>query len=182
MRLSRPRAVTGRYPLLGILLLAIASSLVLTGCDRLTGGGWINSLNVVSGARATFSFTARCRDTTVAGLPVAELYDGQFQFDDRGFDPRVWVHGDVSPTVFASAPGETCRQVHEEEVIPASGFQGIYRTKPGVFPPGEGEFVVTVFDGGEGQAIDDDEICVDLAGSVTYTNCGPVQGGNIQVD
>jgi hypothetical protein len=182
MRLSRPRAVTGRY-LLGIVLLAIASSLVLTGCDRLTGGGWINSLNVVSGGRATFAFSARCRDTTVGGVPVAELYDGQFQFDDRGFNPVVWVHGDVDPNVFGTVPGETCRQVASEtELVPLSGFQGTFRTKPGVFPVGQGEFSVAVFDGGEGQSIDDDVICVDLAGGVTYTNCGPVRGGNIQVD
>jgi len=181
-RLSRLGAA-GRRPLLGIVLLVIASSFVVAGCDRLTGGGWIQSLNVVSGGRANFGFTAKCRNTTVDGVPVAELYDGQFQLDDRGFNPRVWVHGDVEPNVFGAVPGETCRQVASEtELIPLSGFQGTYRTKPDVFPSGQGEFVVTVFDGGEGQSIDDDEICVDLAGGVTYFNCGVVQGGNIQVE
>jgi len=183
MRLSRLGAESGRRPLLGIILLVVAFSFVVAGCDRLTGGGWIQSLNVVSGGRANFGFNAKCRNTTVDGLPVAELYDGQFQLDDRGFNPRVWVHGDVEPNVFGTVPGETCSQVASEtELLQLSGFQGTYRTKPGVFPSGQGEFVVAVFDGGEGQSIDDDVICFDLAGAVIYSNCGPVQGGNIQVE
>jgi predicted small secreted protein len=186
MRLSRLGAESGRRPLLGLIVLVIASSFVVTGCDRLTGGGWIQSAAVLSGGKATFGFSAKCRDTTVDGVPIAELYDGQFQFDDRSFNPRVRVHGDVEPNVFGTAPGQTCRQVANDLHVvrqQLSGFQGTYRTQPAVVPSSEGEFAVSVFDAGEGgNLLDDDQLCVDLTGGVTYFNCGPVQGGNIQVN
>jgi hypothetical protein len=186
MRLSRLGAESGRRSLLGIIALVIASAFVVSGCDRLTGGGWIESAALLADGKANFGFSAKCRNTTVDGVPVAELYDGQFQFDDRAFNPRVRIHGDIEPIpVFGTVVGQTCRQVASDlHLVPQmlSGFQGTYRTQPEVVPAATGEFVVTVFDGGEGGILDDDEICVDLAGGITYMNCGAVQGGNIQVN
>jgi hypothetical protein len=165
-------------------MVAVASSLIATGCDRLTGGGWIESAAVLSDGKATFSFTAKCRNTTVDGVPVAEMYDGQFQFDDRAFDPALKIHGDVEPTVFGQVVGQTCREAASELHVvrqQLSGFEGTYRTQPPVVPSRDGAFAVVVFDGGEGQALDGDEICVQLVGGFTYTNCGLVQQGEIQV-
>jgi hypothetical protein len=186
LRLSRLGAESGRRPLLALIVVAFASAFVVTGCDRLTGGGWIQSAAVLSGGKASFGFSAKCRNTTVAGVPTAELYDGQFQFDDRGFNPAVRIHGDIEPNVFGTVPEQTCRQVASDLHLvrqQLSGFQGTYRTQSAVVPSMNGDFVVTVFDGGEGGvALDDDEICVELAGGLTYFNCGFVQGGNIQVN
>jgi hypothetical protein len=175
---QRPR----RLRVAGPVALGIVATVMLAGCTTLTGGGWIPSLAL--GQKATFGFSAKCQDTTVDGVPVAQLYQGQFEFDDHSFSPLVRVHGDVEPDVFGTVPGQTCRQVAEERVNP-NGFRGTYETQPDVFPSLQGEFVVVVFDGGEPATINGDMICVDLVGpglpTNEYFNCGVVQGGNIQI-
>jgi hypothetical protein len=179
----RPRIFrrgSGNRRTLGVIALLIAFAFLLTGCDRVTGGGWIPSLSP-TGGRATFSFTAKCRNRTIEGIPTAVFYEGQFEFDDHGFNPLVRVHGDVEPAEFFNVPGQSCRDLSRElDLVDLTGFQGTYRTQPEVFPSGQGEFAVAVFDGGE-SGINGDEICVSLAGGIEYLNCGVVQGGNIQV-
>jgi hypothetical protein len=170
-----------RVRLLGVIPVVIAFAFVASGCDTLTGGGWIQSLSLTLGQRASFSFTARCQTTRVDGIQMAEFYDGQFEFSDQAFDPLVRVHGDVEPAVFDSEPG-TCSEFKKAELntLMASGFQGTYRTKSQ--PSSQGEFVVGVADGGEPATISGDFICVSLFGpGIDYTNCGIVQGGNLQV-
>lgn len=185
MRLSRLGAESGRRSLLGIVLLVIVSSFVVSGCDRLTGGGWIPS--VEPGERATFGFTARCRNSTgVNGEPVALLYQGQFQYDDHAFNPAVRIHGTVVPDVFGTFPTRTCSDLAADPDFVTSSvgrFQGTFRTQPEIVPGVQGEFVVNVADGGEGGPLNGDEICVSLAGPIVYPPlwCGIVQGGNIQV-
>jgi hypothetical protein len=182
LRLRRLARDPVRLRLLAVLPLVIASTLVLTGCEKLTGGGWIPSL--MPGEKATFGFSAKCRDgTTALGLPVALLYEGQFEFDDHSANPQVVrVHGNVEPLDFANVVGQTCQDVaNEPDVLMTGVFGGTYRTQPKVGPSNTGEFLVEVIDGGEGGTINGDFFCVDLVGGVTYTNCGDVQGGNIQV-
>jgi predicted small secreted protein len=182
MRLSRLGAESGRRSLLGIIVLVIVSSFVVAGCDRLTGGGWIQS--VEPGERATFSFSARCRNSTVNGQPAALLYQGQFEYDDHAFNPLVRIHGTVVPDTFGTFPLQTCRQLATElDMSSLSRFQGTFRTQPEIIPGVQGEFVVAVSDGGEGGTLNGDEICVSLFGPIVYppTWCGLVQGGNIQV-
>jgi hypothetical protein len=165
---------------LGVIAVLIALAFLLTGCDRVTGGGWIPSLSP-TGGRATFSFTAKCRNRTIDGIPTAVFYEGQFEFDDHGFNPLVRVHGDVEPVEFFNVPEQSCRDLSRElDLVTLTGFQGTYRTQPQVLPGSQGEFAVAVFDGGE-SGINGDEICVSLAGGIEYLNCGVVQGGNIQV-
>jgi hypothetical protein len=185
LRLRRLARDPVRLRLLAVLPLVIVSTLVLTGCEKLTGGGWIPSL--APGEKATFGFSARCRDSTDAlGLPVALLYEGQFEFDDHAANPQVVrVHGDIEPPVFANVPG-TCQDVANELDVMMTGiFSGTYRTQPKMGPSSEGEFGVQVFDNGQGATIDDDVLCVDLVGfavgGLAYHNCGDVEGGNIQV-
>jgi hypothetical protein len=175
-----------RARVIGAAAVLVACSIVATGCDSMTGGGWIPSL--APGQKARFGFTARCKNTKVDGMPVAVFYDGQFDFDDRAFNPLARVHGTVEPFEFASVAGQTCQQVASEfdvaGVHPAlSQFGGTYRTKPAVGPSEQGDFAVTVTDEGEGQALGllRDNLCVDLAGALTYFNCGPVEGGDVQV-
>jgi hypothetical protein len=170
-----------RVRLLGVLPFVIAFALVASGCDTLTGGGWIQSASLTLGQRASFSFTARCQTTSVNGVQMAEFYDGQFEFSDQAFDPLVQVHGDVDPWLFASEPG-TCSGFKKTElnVLMTSAFQGTYRTKSQ--PSTQGEFIVGVADGGEPATITGDTICVSLDGpGIAYDNCGIVQGGNLQV-
>lgn len=162
------------------MLVLVAFAFVVTGCEKLTGGGWIPSL--MPGEKATFGFSAKCRDgTDELGNPVAQLFEGQFEFDDHAANPLVVrVHGDVEPQAFLNAPGQTCQDVASEP-LPVGRFGGTYRTQPKVGPSNTGEFLVTVIDGGEGGTINGDFICVELVGGVTYNNCNDVQGGNIQV-
>jgi hypothetical protein len=171
---ARRLRTVGVIPLVALAMLA-------SGCDKLTGGGWIQSESLVLGQKASFSFVAHCRNATVDGMPAAEFYDGEFEFSDQSFDPLVKIHGDVEPWVFGTEPGVTCSQFKKTDLnlFPASGFQGTYRIQ--VAPGGQGDFVVSVADAGEPASITGDTICVSLAGAVTYDNCGIVEGGNIQV-
>jgi hypothetical protein len=180
MRPPRLSRIGGKLRPLGLIAVLISFAFLLTGCDRVTGGGWIPSLSP-TGGRATFSFTAKCRNRTIGDVPTAVFYEGQFEFDDHGFNPMVRVHGDVEPAEFFNAPGQSCRELSRElDLVTLTGFQGTYRTQADVFPLSEGEFAVAVADAGE-PGVNGDEICVSLAGAVVYDNCGVVQGGNIQV-
>jgi hypothetical protein len=175
-----------RRRLLGVVPVVIVLAFLASGCSKLTGGGWIQSLDLVPGDRATFGFTARCQDTTVGGIPTAQLYDGQLQFDDHPFNPLVRVHGDVEPNFFGTVPGETCKDVSKETaLVTSTGFQGTYRTQSTLVPNIQGEFGVFVFDGGEPGSINGDFICVQLVNlfgvGADYVNCGEIQGGNIQI-
>jgi hypothetical protein len=171
----------GRLRLLGFIAVVIAFAFVLTGCEKLTGGGWIQSATLIPGQKATFGFNAKCKNTTVDGMPVAVFYEGQFEYDDHSFSPVVRIHGDVEPFDFASASGQTCKEVAAEPGLPFSAFGGTYRTQPQVVPSLSGDFAVFAADGGEPGSLNGDELTVSLAGGITYSNTGIVQGGNIQV-
>src|SRR5438445_6687187 len=166
-----------------IIPVVIAAVFVVSGCDKLTGGGWIQSMDLVLGDKATFAFSARCRTTWLDGVPTASFYDGQFEFDDHAANPLVRVHGNVNPFEFGGVAGQTCKQFTKTELsfLLESGFGGTYRTQPQVVPSLQGDFVVGVTDGGNPSSLDGDFICVLLAGGVVYDNCGDVQGGNITI-
>ena len=149
----------------------------------MTGGGWIPSLMPTQ--KATFGFSAKCKDTTMSGLPAAVFYEGQFQFTDNALD--VDVHGDVEPFEFATVVGSTCKQVGTE-INPfgrVGQFAGRFRTQDSAVVK-QGEFLVKVADSGNPRTIDGDEIDVELVGDgvgeLYYHNVGVVQGGNIKVE
>ena len=175
----------GRLRRFGLIAGVVACSVIAAGCDTVTGGGWIQSASLVPGERATFAFSARCKNTTVDGIPTAVMYQGQFEYDDRAFDPRVRVHGTVVPDAIGTVPGQTCREVAAGAEFPVARFQGVFRTKPEVIPVVQGEFLVEVIDLGEGGPLTGDEICVSLFGPIPALYpprwCQPVQGGNIQI-
>lgn len=172
----RPRGLagrSGRLRLLAVIPVLVTFAFVAAGCDKLKGGGWIPSL--MPGQKATFGFSARCKNTTVDSVPSVRIYEGQFEFDDHAANPLVVrVHGDVEPVTLEGR----CEDFPDD--VPASTFIGEYRTQPKVGPSSQGLFQVDVVDGGE-PGIDGDSTCVTLFGDVAYTNCGDVQGGNIQV-
>jgi hypothetical protein len=158
---------------------AVAAALLLAvlaaGCHKVTGGGWVmSSANPLE--KATFGFTAKCRDTTVDSTPVAVAYDGQLEYHDPSVGIRI--HGDVEPQEFIEAFGLTCKEVGELLVLqPSTTFEGTYRSQPG----GEqGHFVVVVTDNGQ-PGRNGDMFCITLTGEIAHENCKPVQGGNIQI-
>jgi hypothetical protein len=177
------RGSGGRRPLLAIIPILVLVAFTTGGCTKMTGGGWIPSLMPTQ--KATFGFSAKCKDTTIAGVPAALLYEGQFQFTDKAMD--VSVHGDVEPTVFATVVGSTCRQVGTEtNPFGAVGqFEGRFRTQDSTVV-NRGDFLVQVADSGKSSTLDGDELCVDLfgdgVGGLVYKNCNFVQGGNIKVE
>jgi hypothetical protein len=179
----RPSQLTWvrRRRLFGLIPLVIGLAMVASGCDKLTGGGWIQSASLVLGQKASFSFVAHCSNTTVDGVPAAEFYDGEFEFSDQSFNPLVKIHGDVQPWVFGTELGVTCSEFKKTDLnlFTAMGFQGVYRTQ--TTPSGQGNFVVEISDGGEPASIDGDTITVSLDGAVDYFNVGVVQGGDIQI-
>jgi len=183
LRGSRLTGGSRRGRLLLIIPVIIAAAFITSGCDKLTGGGWIQSASVFVDGKATFSLSARCQTTWLDGIPTASFYDGQFEYDDHVFNPVIRVHGDVNPFQFGGVPGETCRQFTKTDLsfLLASGFAGTYRTQPQVVPALTGDFVVGVVDGGNPSSIDGDFICVSLAGGIDYSHCGDVQGGNITI-
>lgn len=185
MRRWGATANPGRLRLLGLVPLVLAFAFVATGCTKMTGGGWIPSLSLASGEKATFGFTAKCKTTTVLGVTTAVLHEGQFQFHDHGLD--VDVHGTVQPVEFHSM---TCKELaaSDPNVLGRGGFEGTYRTQPGMTPSHEGEFLVIVQDSGidpiSGEFVADN-ICVDLSGvteTFAYLNCNELQGGEIKVE
>jgi hypothetical protein len=151
-----------------------------TGCDKVTGGGWItSSANPLE--KATFGFTARCKTTRVDSTPTAVLYDGQLEYHDQGSETRI--HGDVEPHEFAQLPNATCKEVEEmlDVLFPVATFEGTYRTHA---DGRRGDFEVEVTDRGEPAALNGDMFCIelfDLSDNVAHANCGLVQGGNIQI-
>lgn len=191
--MRRFRAERGKAKVVGLIPLMLAFAVVASGCTKITGGGWIQSLSLVEGEKATFGFTARCKDTTstVGSIPTAVLHDGEFQFEDHGLG--VSVHGNVEALPMQEFPFVTCKQLRNDANLLGSGaFGGTYRTQPGMTPAHEGEFFVEVSDSGKAPQLDPvtgdvlaDEICVDLVGvsqAFSYQNCGTLQGGSLRVE
>jgi hypothetical protein len=155
-----------------------------TGCDKVTGGGWIVS-SADPTEKATFGFTAKCETRTINSTPTAVLYDGQLEYEDQAADVRI--HGDVEPSDIPGFQfvGMTCQQLRDIQPFPlgAATFEGKYRSQPS---GGEGTFMVIVLDGGE-PGVGSDALCITLTGAITYANCGAVaegtvlEGGNIEV-
>jgi hypothetical protein len=149
---------------------------VVAGCDKVTGGGWIPSST--GQGKATFGFSAVCKnqEDPIVG-PVAALHEGQFEWDDH--TAGVSFHGDVEPTLSLNALG-TCKEAAQliDQNINAT-LLGEYRPQP---PGAPGSFEANVTDNGE-PGINGDSICVALQGGPHngYTNCGVIEGGNIQV-
>jgi hypothetical protein len=178
---------------IGLIPTLMIVALVASGCTKMTGGGWIQSSSLDEGEKATFGFTAQCKNTTttVAGIdvPTAVLHGGQFEFEDHGLG--VSVHGTVERLPLQEFPSRTCKDLRSEPNLLGTGiFGGTYRTQPGMTPAHNGEFVVQVFDGGKPPRVDAgagtvvaDSICIELAGVAwSYSNCGDLQGGSIKVE
>ena len=153
-----------------MLLAGLAS-----GCDKVTGGGWLASSADPLEEKATFGFTAKCKNTTVASTPVAVFYEGQLEYRDDGAD--IHIHGDVEPNEFADMSGATCRQAHNP-FFAATMFEGRYRSQP---DGAQGDFEVTVTDNGEPGSLNGDMFSIILTGAIEHVNSGPIQGGNIQI-
>ena len=173
------------------LACALAGAIiVIAGCHKVTGGGWIAGVN---GGKATFGFQAQCVDDEF-GDP--SQFEGQFQFNDRGAGVRF--HGDVNANqTYVGAPEEwSCSDI-VELVFPAELNQALFQgecTSPGGIT---GTFSVEVTDNGTPGSMAGDVITVSTPYTVVtefgtftfgepctddlqpYSNSGVIGGGNL---
>jgi hypothetical protein len=154
------------------------------GCDQFDGGGWLRSANVLSNEKATFGINGKCRNIDHPEFgQVAALHEGQFEYYDHGTEVRF--HGDVQsePFIFFIEPN-TCKAVeeflHQQGFVGSASFHGNYRPQRGGAP---GEFSGFLTDGGEPGFVGDTFSITLFGGQYDgYTNTGPIEGGNIQVN
>ena len=165
--------------------LALAGVIVIiAGCHKVTGGGWIAGVN---GGKATFGFQAQCVDDEF-GDP--SQFEGQFQFNDRGAGVRF--HGDVNANLsYIGFPEEwSCSDIVEfvnpPEELGHAAFQGQCTSPAGT----TGTFSVEVTDNGTPGSVAGDIITVQSPAygffgtpctddMQTYSNSGVIGGGNI---
>lgn len=174
------RASSGK---LAALLLGVA--VVLVGCHKVTGGGWLAGLY---GGKANFGFEARC--VTTNGNEN-RFYEGQFQYQDRS--AGVGFHGDID-TGFTATWANNC----EDAAIPLSTLNEAQLTGTCISQPGgvSGSFSVRVVDNGSPGSLAGDTIVIDTPSQqpfysgeyagipctdngVAYHNEGSLGGGNI---
>ena len=172
-----------------ILLLATMALtiVVLAGCEKATGGGYIPS-QPTGADKATFAFSTKCKNTTLENGDVIGELKGQLQYNDREADVRF--HAFLKPiTVEVGEPGVTdaCVFLDEqaEQEFGEDSFVLEYRVQGG--PKEEEDLEVDlvrihVVDSGE-PGINGDEFTIEvLSGPYEgYTNTGTIEGGNIQV-
>jgi hypothetical protein len=149
-----------------VVSLVIAAMLLLVGCRKATGGGWLPS--ATGAGKATIAFTANCKQRGSDAMLT-----GQLQYHDRPAGVRL--HGMVNFTAAAS----TCAEMASLSDPNESRLSGPYRPQPG----GKGgTFNVQVRDNGEPGG-GNDVFCIDLFDGIHtgYSNCQPLAKGNIQV-
>jgi hypothetical protein len=163
-----------------VLLLA----LVAAGCDRFSGEGSLRSANPTSNQKATFFITGRCEVDRVAGFGrVPMLHEGVFRYRDPGAGVSI-RGGDIEPTIYFTT-FDTCRQVEQffhnpDSISGAALFRGTYRPANG---GRRGEFEGSLSDGGEPGFLRDTFSITVISGKYSgYTNTGPIESGNIQVN
>lgn len=161
----------------GFAAVFVVSALLLSGCHLVSGGGWI--LSSVDG-KATFGFNGHCRLEVISDTLAYWFYEGQFQYMDKGAGVRF--HADIAPFwgVFPEGSVVSCKTAASAlgNSNPAI-LNGTYRQQPG---GGTGGIFINVTDLGE-PGINGDRLCVSLTGGPYhgYSNCGTIQGGNLQV-
>ena len=144
----------------------IGITVALSGCNKVTGGGWIAGVN---GGKANFGFQAQCQEETVdfgfGEMLMPGFYEGQFQYRDNS--AYVGFHGDINIAVGALFDG-TCADLVDffrENGDPAnfSEFSGECVSHPGGV---QGTFKVVVVDNGKAGPDASDEITVTTPNSV----------------
>jgi hypothetical protein len=159
-------------------------ALVAVGCDRFTGQGSLRSAKVNSTAKATFYITGRCEVDNDGGFgQVPALHEGVFRYNDRAKGVQI-RGGDIEPTIFFTT-FETCAEV-EQFVHSPDGTRGValYR---GTYRPanggGRGEFRGSLTDAGKPGFLGDTFSITVISGKYQgYTNTGPIQSGDIQIN
>jgi hypothetical protein len=160
-----------------VVLAMTAVGLLVAGCERATGGGYIPSA-IPGGGKATFAFSAKCTPTTNEDGSASAVTKGQLQYNDRAADVKFHANIDGTLTEFP-APPDICEESDGDESVDT--FFGEYRVHGGP-KEGEGTVELEVRDNGE-PGINGDEVTIALEDGRHggYTNSGTVQGGNVQV-
>jgi len=154
-------------------------------CKKATGGGWIAVFPNESSTlpeelldepfgKATFGFTASCREVNNVGVIKVKL-----QFNDHYNNIKFHGVGDM-----VGEGVSTCAQLDEASELNDFYARGIYTPQPkGKLGDDVGAFELYVFDRGEPGASEEDEFRFRLEGGAYdgYFISGPLGGGNIQV-
>lgn len=161
-------------------ILSLVAVLSLTGCNKMTGGGWLID---VDGDRVSFGFNARATEepTSQCQLPFdtpCVAAKGVFNLIDHGdvSGQRLHVRGNLTGTYTGQAPFD-CEP--EAETPCGAQFEGT-ATVNGV----PHTLSVRVTDNGEGSGIVGDFVSifiVPIGGGELINYIGTVQGGNLQV-
>jgi len=139
----------------------IGITVALSGCNKVTGGGWIAGVN---GGKANFGFQAQCQEGTVdfgfGEMLTQDFYEGQFQYRDNS--AYVGFHGDINIAASAIGFDGTCADLVDffhENGDPAnwSDFSGECVSHSGGV---QGTFRVMVVDNGKAGPDSADEITV----------------------
>lgn len=96
-----------------LLAVLAGSILIVAGCYKVTGGGWIAGVN---GGKATFGFEGRCVDENDPFFGAVQTYwKGNFQYNDHS--ARVRINGELTPSnSLLGAPVSNCRDVDVKAV------------------------------------------------------------------
>lgn len=161
---------------------ATAMLVVITGCHKVTGGGWIAGVN---GGKATFGFQGQCVRADLYGDGErSRFYRGQFQFNDSM--AGVKVHTEMLPVAFFGDLSETCEEsadwLGSLGSLSQASFVGEC-TGPG---GDTGLVFVDIVDEGVPGSINGDSVSISIDAACTadgqpYSNSGIIRGGNILV-
>jgi len=142
---------------------------VIAGCHKVTGGGWIAGVN---GGKATFGFQAQCKtEESTPGETDFLFYEGQFQYQDPGANVRF--HGDVNTNqsfLGFGALASSCEELVDlgaqyGATINEAEFTGECVSRPG---GAKGTFKVTVVDRGKPGPDAGDEISVATPNYISF--------------
>jgi hypothetical protein len=163
-----------------VLAIVAAVTVLVVGCDKLVGGGWIPGLY---GGKANFGVIIQCEDTEFGPVAV-----GNFQYNDHSAGVRFHGLFDLYTTAMSNEY-ETCAEAKETAQEYGYGYSihatGECKTQPNKrsgrfyiqydsfehrdWPPEFHHRLRVVTDG-----------CGEIGGG-QYVNVGFVQGGNINM-
>jgi len=155
---------------------------IMTGCHKVTGGGWIDGVN---GGKATFAFQGQCvRQDPDGSGEQSFFYRGQFQFNDRL--AGVKVHAEMLRFALFGDESQSCEESAEFfgsfDPRNEASFSAVCQSPTGEF----GFITVDVVDEGTPGSLSGDFINISIDGACTsdgqpYSNSGIIRGGNIVV-
>jgi hypothetical protein len=165
-----------RIRFLCLAAMAVLAVFVLSGCYlKLTGGGWMQSVNGVD--KATFSVNYDVARAQTAPGQCGFDFEGAHirgTYHDHGTDVRFKIDDEDLSVIGCFDPNP-----ENAENNNCAFFMTSYESQDPKLP-GEGTVFVTACDHGEPGDVDYLQIDVQSGPYAGYHNAGPVLGGNFQ--